>query len=250
MYTPDDVRGTLRFGYTYPELMDWNVSAADLASNLRTEINMLYNPVSVSNNISSTAISRPLARAAETAHAFDHITFDDAKKLGMNNLNMQWNIEIRVPRYAYDSPFAIDFFMGEPESDPRLRGTAANLIGSHAQFIASDISTMLPDAVSQSLVQGHVSLSHILAAGLNRGLIRDLSPQSVVPILKKQLSWNARSAYGCDIDVAALGGLSIIVTSRTAKLATSGNEFPTYGLLHYWPMVTHGKIGGRRRFGL
>jgi tyrosinase len=250
MYTPDAVRGTLQFGYTYPELVDWNVSAAVLTSNLRTEINMLYNPVSVSNDISSTAISRPVARAAETAHAFDHIAFDDAKKLGMNNLNMQWNIEIQVPRYAYDSPFAIDFFMGEPESDPRLRGTAANLIGSHAQFIASHISTMFPDGVSQSLVQGQVSLSHTLAAGLNRGLIRDLSPQSVVPILKKQLSWNARSADGYDIDVAALTGLSIIVTSRTAKLATSCNEFPTYGLLRYWPMVTCGKIGGNRRFDL
>lgn len=248
MYTSDDVRGTLIFGYTYPELVDWNISAADLASNIRTEINLMYNPNSISTNTSSAAVGRRLPRAADTARAFNRITFDDAVKLGMNNLNMQYNIDIRVPHYAYESPFVIDFFMGEPESNPSLRGTAANLIGSHAQFIASDISMTLPEGAPQSPVQGHVSLSHTLAAALNRGLVPDLGPEIVVPLLAQHLRWNVRSVDGDDIDVSALEGLSIIVTSRTVKLATSIDEFPTYGQLHYWPMATHGKAGGQRNF--
>ena len=245
MFTSNDVRGTLRFGYTYPDLVDWNISAADLASNLRTEINLLYNP-----SVAGTNSSRPLARAAGTARAFHHVTFEEAKKLGMNNLEVQWNIDIRVQRYAYTSPFVIDFFMGDPEQNPQLRATAANLVGSHAQFIANDISKMFPTGAPQGLVQGHVSLSHTLAAGLNRGLIRDLSPQNVVPLLQEQLRWSARSVDGCDVDLSELGGLSITVSSKTVRRASSLSEFPTYGKQHFWPMVTHGKPGGERTFDL
>ena len=230
--------------------MDWNISAADLASNLRTKINMLYNPSTYGTNNSRRATGRPLARAADTARAFNHITFANAKKLGMNNLDMQWTIDVRVQRYAHDSPFAIDFFMGDPEPDPRLRATAANLIGSHAQFIASDISKMFPNGVPNGLVQGHVSLSHTLAAGLNRGLVRDLSPQNVVPLLQKQLRWSARSTDGFDIDLSTLKGLSIVVSSKTVRLASSTCEFPTYGNTHFYPMATRGRPGGTRKFDL
>lgn len=250
MFTSEEVRGTIRLGYTYPELVDWNTSATELASNVRRAINLLYNPNISSGNYSRSAAGRPLARAVDSGQAFDHITFQDAKKLGFNNLDMQWNIDIRVQRYAYNGPFTIDFFMGEPEPDPALRSTAPNLIGSHSQFITGNVSQMFPDGPPQGLLQGYVSLSHTLVAGLNRGVVRDLSPQNIVPLLLKQLQWNARSADGRDVDVSNLKDLSIIVSSRTAQPATSQSEFPKYGQLRYWPMITIGKTGGKREFDL
>jgi hypothetical protein len=131
-----------------------------------------------------------------------------------------------VQRYAYNTSFSIDFFMGTPEPNPTLRPTASNLIGSHAQFIAYNISMMFPTGPPQGLVQGHVSLSHTLVVGLDRGLLLDLSPQHVVPLLAKQLQWNARSPDGSDVNVKALKGLSIAVSSRTVKPAISVSEFP------------------------
>jgi hypothetical protein len=240
----------LIFGYTYPELIDWNTTAAELASSVRTKINLLYNPNAADKKNSQTATGKPLVKAVDTNRAFDNITIHDAKKLGMNNLDMQWNIDIRVQRYTYNTSFSIDFFMGTPEPNPTLRPTASNLIGSHAQFIAYNISMMFPTGPPQGLVQGHVSLSHTLVVRLDRGLLQDLSPQHVVPLLAKQLQWNRRSPDGSHVDVKALKGLSIAVSSRTVKPAISVSEFPTYRELHWWPRVTRGNTGGKRVFGL
>lgn len=251
MYTSDAVRSTLTFGYTYPELTDWNISAVTLASNVRGAINALYNPSAFgSNSTTSTVSSRRLsqATASTSKHAFSHITFFDAQSLAFNNLPMQWTIDIRVARYAFPGPFTLDFFMGEPEADPTLRPTAPHLIGSHAAFIAGDLAAMFPAGAPEGLVQGHVSLSHTLAAGLDRGLLRDLSPRHVAPLLERLLRWNARSVDGRDVDVGSLKNLSVLVSSRTVEPAARGDVFPTYGELHYWPVITKGKVGGRRGF--
>jgi hypothetical protein len=98
----------LIFGYTYPELIDWNTTAAELASSVRTKINLLYNPNAADKKNSQTATGKPLVKAVDTNRAFDNITIHDAKKLGMNNLDMQWNIDIRVQRYTYNTSFSID----------------------------------------------------------------------------------------------------------------------------------------------
>jgi hypothetical protein len=226
--------------------VDWNVTTAQLVANVRTKINLLYNPSGFSENYTSKAASRPLARAVDTGPALNHTTFPSARKLTFNNLDMQWNIHIQIQRYAFAGPFAIDFFMGEPERKPALRSTAPNLIGSHSQFITSNAAQMFPNSVPKGLVQGYVSLSHTLAAALRRGLIQDLRPQHVVPLLSQQLRWNARSADGCDVNVNDLEGLSIIVSSRTVHPAISRSEFPKYGRLRYWPRITAGKPGGKR----
>lgn len=44
LYTSATARSTRPFGYTYPEVVDWGVNATQLASNVRTALNSLYNP--------------------------------------------------------------------------------------------------------------------------------------------------------------------------------------------------------------
>ena len=44
IYDSTGVRSTRSLGYTYPELLDWEVSASQLTANVKTAINSLYSP--------------------------------------------------------------------------------------------------------------------------------------------------------------------------------------------------------------
>jgi tyrosinase len=43
-HTSNTARNTANFGYAYPEVVDWNVSPSQLAQNVRTIVNHIYNP--------------------------------------------------------------------------------------------------------------------------------------------------------------------------------------------------------------
>ena len=103
---------------------------------------------------------------------------------------------------------------------------------------------MFPGGAPEGLVRGHVSLSHTLAAGVSRGVVRDLTPAEVVPALRELLRWSARGVEGGYVDVGCLKGLSVRVSSREVTPAEGGNEFPRYGEVEWWDVVTSGKVGG------
>jgi len=242
LYISDDVRGTLRFGYTYPELVDWNVSAVDLKTSVTSAINALYNPYSPANLQPQSV--KLVARDVDISSAFSHITFDVAKYLGVNNLATQWSIHLHLERFAYDTTFTIDFFMGTPPADSSLWGTAPNLIGSHAQFIATNVSLTHPNGGIERLLLGEISMTHTLAAGVARGMIDDLSPESVLPLLRNNLHWRARTPDNCEIDLDSLAGLSISVASRNITPTTDLCKFPTYGEFQWHPDATRHKRAG------
>ena len=84
----------------------------------------------------------------------------------------------------------------------------------------------------------------MLAAGVSRGVLRDLSPAEVVPVLRELLRWRARGVEGGDVDVGCLKGLSVRVSSRLVTPADRGDEFPEYGEVEWWDVVTGRKVGG------
>ena len=247
LHTSDSVQSTRSFGYAYPEVVDWNVTnAIELAATVRAKVNALWNPSagSSTNNVSS---SRYVKRGVEVASGFNDVSVELTKQLGVNNLHMQWKISIQLQRFAYPTTFNIDFFMGKPPSDPAAWATARNLIGTHSQFIAANVSTIHPGNVPQGMLQGEISMTHTLAAGVSRGLLSDLSPASVVPLLAQSLTWRARGPDGCEIDVARLTDLSIAVGSRRVEPASSIYDFPSYEAMEFHAEATEGKSGGFNR---
>ena len=65
LYTSATARSTRSFGYTYPEVIDWNVTAAQLSSNTRANLNKLYNPT-------GSIATRSLDRHRYSYHQFSH----------------------------------------------------------------------------------------------------------------------------------------------------------------------------------
>ncbi|EXJ78291.1 hypothetical protein A1O3_09452 [Capronia epimyces CBS 606.96] len=245
MFTSEAVRSIKSFGYSYPELPDWEMSSSQLAAHVRSAVNSLYNPIS---NTTVAHLRRNVQhRSANLADSFGGVTLDMARQMNVNNLDRQWSIAVSVDRFALETSFAIDFFIGDAPGDAPAWATAKNLIGTYAQFSPANATFLHPDGYPAGQVHGEISMTHTLAAGVLRGVIRDLSPQSVVPLLRKGLIWKARTASGLEVPLSDLSGLSISVFSRPVVPTTSRDRFPTYGAVQWQESVTAGKTCGGRQ---
>ena len=245
MFSSDDVRSTRTFGYSYPELPDWQMTPDQLAANVLRTINALYAPLS--NNTARQSLARIAGRSTNFAESFGHVSLDFARNLNVNNLNRQWSIKVMVDRFPTDTNFCIDFFIGDAPADVSAWPMAANLIGTFAQFNPANTTSLHSDGSPQGQVNSEISMTHTLAAGVSRGVLRDLSPRSVVPLLRKALTWKARTPAGEEVPVTALSGLSISVSIRPVAPRTARDRFPQYGAVQWLDSVTEGKPCGAGR---
>ncbi|KAA6415653.1 MAG: hypothetical protein FRX48_00369 [Lasallia pustulata] len=93
LYTSATARSISSFGYTYPEIQDWNVTTTQLSANVRSAINALYSP-------SSTPSKQPRTNdpASSSPTPPDH----------------QWFVNILVTRNALPTGYFIHFFLSPP----------------------------------------------------------------------------------------------------------------------------------------
>lgn len=82
LYTSATVRSTRPFGYSYPEIVDWGVTTAQLSSDVRAKFNALYNPT---GSISARATS------SESQNTTD---------MTSNGASHQWMVNIRVDKWV------------------------------------------------------------------------------------------------------------------------------------------------------
>lgn len=240
-WTSNAVRSTRKFGYTYPELVDWNISEAALASEARASVNKLYN----SGSANGTNYQRRRLKA-ETGKIgrLQPGGFTEAKEFGRNDFERQWTITVKIQRFAYPDPFAIDFFVGSPPVNPLAWPTASNLVGSFAQFIAANSEIVEVKASSQTLNHGEVSLTRYLVSAVQKGSLATLEPDSVIPFLTKSLHWRARDMKGRELQLESLAALSIAVGSQAVQPVKVFNQFPVYKELEIYGNITAGKPGG------
>ncbi|EXJ57078.1 hypothetical protein A1O7_07422 [Cladophialophora yegresii CBS 114405] len=245
MFTSHDVRSTATFGYSYPELPDWELNPDQLAAHVRAIVNSLYGPST--NSTVRRASEEIKSRSTNIADSFGNISLDLARHLNVNNLNTQWSITVLVDRFPLDTSFSIDFFMGDAPHEVSQWPTAANLIGTYAQFNPANVTLFHPNGFPEGQVRGEIPMTHTLAVGVSRGVLRDLSPQSVVPLLQKALTWKVRTPAGEEVPVTALSGLSLSVSTRPVVPRTARNRFPQYGAVQWLDSVTEGKPCGAGR---
>ena len=115
LYTSDSSRSTTNFGYTYPEIIDWDQTPSQLLATCTTYLNQLYNPngwyfkkrkrnnirrqlVPSTDDTSSNAVAIPVV--------LDSIAQDKPLRT--------WIVSIKVSKFDYSSPFVIRVFVGKP----------------------------------------------------------------------------------------------------------------------------------------
>ncbi|KAH8808502.1 hypothetical protein F5884DRAFT_373546 [Xylogone sp. PMI_703] len=148
-FTSTGVRSMSVFGYTYPEIQDWNQTPTQLKANVTSQINKLYNPNGV-NTVSKRfmdgepkLIRRPHAKATERVEK-----------------DRAWSVSIQVNKFGLDGTrFFIRVFLGAVPKDPNDWSSASTLAGSMPVLPAPHGMGPLPVV----LVNGEVNLSQELA---------------------------------------------------------------------------------------
>lgn len=245
LWTSDEVRGLKTFGYSYPEVPDWELTPEQLTQKVQTLVNSLYNPDRNATIIRS--VKSMQKKTTNLAQSFGAVTFDMAQDLRVNDLEEQYSITVLVDRYPIETSFVIDFFMGEAPEDVSCWATAPNLVATYAQFGPVNMTAMHPDGNPSGQVTGEISITHTLAAGVSRGLIPNLLPEHAVPILRQGLNWRARSPWDTEISLDELSGLSISVSSRSQVSSDARDGFPLYGPVMWQGSVVSGKPCGTER---
>jgi len=79
-YTSATARKTFTFGYSYPEVVDWNVSTTQLSTNVKIAINKLYNPKGA------------ISTRSRITRGMD---IEERAVVSINDAKYQWAINIR-----------------------------------------------------------------------------------------------------------------------------------------------------------
>lgn len=99
-WTSASVRSTATFGYTYPEIVDWDVDQQTLQNNVRAAVNNLYNPPP--SREAKRQLLPPPSQLAQNIHDMANamvtgiLSSQEFFDLGVNNLARHWAINIRV----------------------------------------------------------------------------------------------------------------------------------------------------------
>ncbi|MCJ1291384.1 hypothetical protein MMC34_002927 [Xylographa carneopallida] len=225
LYTSTTVRSTRTFGYAYPEVQDWNVSATQLAANVRAIVNNLYNPATGSTSKRSSPAGGIEKRAANT-----------------NAAEYQWAINIAADVAHLPAPLFLHFFLAAPPASPQAWSSAPNLIASLPLLSSPSPPPNQPPNTAPSppltppsphpLTHGQLPLTHALLR-LPAPALRDLSPPSVLPLLETALQWRAQRFDGTVV-VDGEWAVNVRVVGRRVAPRGALERFPAYGAWEEW----------------
>ncbi|KAK2748332.1 hypothetical protein FQN57_000990 [Myotisia sp. PD_48] len=280
-YTASSARSTRTFGYTYPEIEDWGVSKEDLQKNVRRKVNELYNNPTIPGLAKRSKSARTSKKSSRHEHEHSHQherslapryslddilneafdladelgdlagSFEEFAKMGVNNLEKQWVINVNINQAALKQAFRIHFFLGEPPKDSKTWSYASNLIGSLSMFPQMPGTPGYGEPGVQ-MVRGQIPLSHAIATMQSNRLIKEIDHSVIVPLLKKHLEWRIQDLSGKVIpteDIVKTNGgkgLEVAVVERDVTPIGEDDldQFPTTGDWTVYAEVTKGKAGG------
>lgn len=233
MWTAATARDIATFGYTYPELIDWNANASELTANVRSAVNKLYNPPMLGR----TNYTTKLRRSSGIARALSNIQADSVLRLGVNNMEIQWYLRLSISDLAASKATAIYLFVGEPLTTTPKWDRAPNLIGAFTPPVGVRFWNR-----TQRI---DVPCSHTIAAAIDRGLLQSNSPGLVLEFLARNLVVEYVSQSG-SAKVDLLRSIGISVVSRQVNPSKTLSDFPTYGAFQEHLDVTDIVLGKRR----
>jgi len=224
MWTAATARDTAAFGYIYPEIIDWNISATDLAAQVRQKVNLMYSPLA-QQNPQNTSSSR-LQRDTNIAHTLSNIDAGTALTLGVSNLERQWFLRLTLAGLALKNSVAVYFFIGETDTtSASMWPQAPNLIGTYKPYTPSEAHR----DIRESTQQAKVSFSHIVAAAVAKGVLSDIEVVSVLPFIKRHLTWRYVDRNGVEMASNSVPGIKIEILSRSVEPRKNMADFPIYG---------------------
>jgi len=169
-YDSSSARFTSTFGYTYPEIDDWNKTSAQLKSDVSASINQLYNPNNAFSRRSSTFKSQLDGRGSQQTR--------------------EWFVTLRVSKFDLQGQrFIVVIFLGSVPSDSSNWQSASNMVGSFPVF-----PPPLPPTTSVGYPQIIANSEYSLEDGLKAKGIDTQNLDVVERFLKENLVWGVMKA--------------------------------------------------------
>ncbi|CZR60853.1 related to monophenol monooxygenase precursor (tyrosinase precursor) [Phialocephala subalpina] len=210
-YTSDTSRLPSVFGYTYPEMLDWNIPTAQLTANVAATIHTLYNP---NNQLTKRA-------AGSTAL-----------------VRKEWFAGVKVNKFDLQGTrFSIQLFLGHVPQNPEEWLNSGNNIGSFTIFPPPNPSG---GPIPEVLAYSEYSLVEALTEkGPN---MEDVG--AVTEYLKEDLHWRVQKFDGTIVPTNQVPSLVITVQSETVTMGKDNTELPSYSDVTIAASATEGKAGG------
>ncbi|KAI9827269.1 MAG: hypothetical protein M1832_005407 [Thelocarpon impressellum] len=220
-YTSASARSTKQFGYSYPEVVDWGVSAEQLNATTKAKVNALYCSVSAPSNRTIQRRVPPLP-LPET-----------------NGTHREWFINVRADKNELNHPYLLHYYLSAPPPDVASWSYAPQLVGTHTVFTPRNTTDQPP-----AVVRGQVPLTRRLAQAVAAGELASLESSDVEPYLKKNLEWRIQSSDDAAVPTKDLTTLRTYVVSAKVRPVQGEAEFPRVGEWEVHADVTAGKEGG------
>jgi len=157
MYTSDTARYLKNWGYTYPEICDWNQTKEQLTATVIAKVNALYNP--------SGAYSRRKRHPRDMS----------------STTQIEWFVNIQVAKSEMGNSSVVFVFLEEPPADTSTWKGASNLAGSLFVSVPSNYSM----GDNKYYTYGEVPLKE----ALSKAPLPDYSEATVAAYLQEHLEW-------------------------------------------------------------
>jgi len=236
-HTSNSARSTATFGYSYPEIPDWNYQGnpAGLTQYVAGKVQSLYG--STTQQVQQSSVQK-----RDSA---------DSSSLVNDNKYFDWRVDVHANKMVLGGSYFVHVFLGQPSSDPSAWSSQPELVGDYVVF--TNKSPSKPDAGNvcrkkDNMISGSVFLTQAL---LNKiGEVGSLNPEDVVKYVKNNIQWRISDMNDNPIDVSSVCDLRVSVSAAQVTLPGAGgsgptaNILPTYGEYVQYTKITQGKPAG------
>ncbi|RAL63485.1 hypothetical protein DID88_003905 [Monilinia fructigena] len=119
-FTSNTCRSMAQFGYSYPEITDWNMTAAQMQSYVTGRVNALYNADGSDSKIKKRKIH---SRESSSDHQYEGAN--------INKILREWTVALSVSKLDLQGQrFIVRIFLGKIPEDPKEWGRCEDLVGS------------------------------------------------------------------------------------------------------------------------
>ncbi|KAK6613990.1 tyrosinase 2 [Botrytis cinerea] len=227
-FTSNTCRSMSQFGYSYPEIMDWNMTAAEMTSYVIGRVNELYN-----SDGSNSKIKKRNFENRELSSEEQH------EGSSANKTLREWTAALSVSKLDLQGQrFIIRLFLGEIPEDPEEWGRSESLVGS---LVILPPPGAVSNEATKALAYDEIVILREPAIGSNyKAHEEDGDREGTEEFLKRNLRWRAQLLDNAPLHPTSLPTLKIIIGDEVLAMPYDITKKPVYGTKTLHPDIVVG----------
>ncbi|KAF7938112.1 hypothetical protein BELL_0027g00260 [Botrytis elliptica] len=227
-FTSNTCRSMSQLGYSYPEIMDWNMTAEKMTSYVTGRVNELYN--------SDGSNSKIKKRNFDSRELFSEKQHEGPST---NKTLREWTAALSVSKLDLQGQrFIIRLFLGKIPESPEEWGRSESLVGS--LVILPPPGAVSNDATKALAYDEIIILREPAIGGSYKGQDDDGNGEGTEEFLKKNLRWRAQLLDNTPLHATSLPTLKIIVGDEVVAMPHDITKKPVYGTKTLHPDIVVG----------